>query len=179
MNWFTADFHLGHKNIIKYCNRPFKTVYEMDDYILDLLEKMTNPNDVLYFLGDLTFKKELAELFFKRFDYLEIHFIIGNHDSTNVIKEARNYCASISQIKDIKIESQPITLCHYAMRVWNKSHFNSWQLYAHSHGRLEPNGKQYDVGVDNNQYIPRSFGEIKEIMKTRPDNVNYIYPKER
>jgi len=179
MNWFTADFHLGHKNIIKYCNRPFDSVKEMDDHILDVLEKMTNPGDTLYFLGDLTFRWKIAVMFFKRFSYLEIHYIRGNHDSRKVLNQALKNCASISQIKDIKIEGQPITLCHYAMRIWNKSHFNAWQLYGHSHGRLKPIGKQYDIGVDNNQFMPRSFGEIKEIMKAQTDNINYIYPEQR
>jgi len=50
--WFTADFHLGHKNIIRYCNRPFDTVEEMNRTILDRLNSLVKTNDFLYFLGD-------------------------------------------------------------------------------------------------------------------------------
>ena len=50
--WFTADFHLGHKNIIRYCNRPFDTVEEMNRTILDRLNNLVKANDILYFLGD-------------------------------------------------------------------------------------------------------------------------------
>jgi len=50
--WFTADFHLGHANIIRYCNRPFSTVEEMDQAIVERLNASAKPNDVLYFLGD-------------------------------------------------------------------------------------------------------------------------------
>jgi calcineurin-like phosphoesterase family protein len=60
------------------------------------------------------------------------------------------------------------------MRTWARSHYNSWQLYGHSHGKLEPIGKQWDIGVDNNNYYPVSFDQITEIMKTRPDNPNLI-----
>jgi len=134
---------------------------------------------ILYFLGDLTFKEGIAQDFFEKFKNIEIHFIIGNHDSTKVIKVAKDYCATISQIKDIKIDNQPITLCHYGMRVWNKSHFNAWQLYGHSHTRLQPIGKQYDVGVDNHEFYPFSFGELFAIMEKRPNNFNYIPPEER
>jgi calcineurin-like phosphoesterase family protein len=49
--WFTADFHLGHKNIIRYCNRPFGTVEEMNRTILDRLNNLVKANDILYFLG--------------------------------------------------------------------------------------------------------------------------------
>ena len=178
VNWFSADYHLGHKNIIKYCHRPFKNIYEMNHTILNNLDKTTNPGDTLFYLGDLTFEQELAEIFFQKFDYLNIHYIIGNHDTSEVIKKKKKNCVSVSQLKDIIINEQAITLCHYAMRVWNKSHYNAWQFYAHSHGRLEPQGKQYDVGVDNNQYLPRSFEEIQQIMKEYPDNFNYSPPEE-
>ncbi|MHA1376349.1 MAG: metallophosphoesterase, partial [Promethearchaeota archaeon] len=86
MIWFTADFHLSHKNIIKYSNRPFKTVEEMDEIIINNLEERIKPQDILYFLGDLTFKEIKAREFFQRFEEIEIHYIIGNHDSSEVIK---------------------------------------------------------------------------------------------
>ena len=50
--WFTADFHFGHSNIIRYCNRPFQIVEEMDRTILDRLNDSAKANDILYFLGD-------------------------------------------------------------------------------------------------------------------------------
>ena len=34
---------------------------------------------------------------------------------------------------------QDIVLCHYAMRVWQKSHYGAWMLYGHSHGTLPDN----------------------------------------
>lgn len=177
MKWFTADFHLSHKNIIKYCDRPFKNVEEMNATILDNLFKSVNRGDTLYFLGDLTFDKKIANNFFNVLKDIEIHFIIGNHDSSQVIKIVQDRCTSVSQIKNIRIEEQSITLCHYAMRVWHKSHFNSWQLYGHSHGNLSGIGKQYDVGVDYNNFSPVSFETLKEIMDPKEDNFNYIPPE--
>jgi len=50
--WFTADFHLGHTIIIRYCSRPFATVEDMDQAIVERLNASVKPNDVLYFLGD-------------------------------------------------------------------------------------------------------------------------------
>ncbi len=179
MIWFTADYHLSHKNIIKYCNRPCKNIEEMDKIILINLEKSVKSADVLYFLGDLTFKEKKAQEFFEKFQDIEIHFITGNHDSKAVIKLAEKYCSSVSRLKDIIIEEQPITLCHYAMRVWNKSHFNAGQLYGHSHGNLNPIGKQYDIGVDNNRFFPVSLEELHIIMNKLPNNFNYIPPEKR
>jgi calcineurin-like phosphoesterase family protein len=61
------------------------------------------------------------------------------------------------------------------MRTWHRSHYNSWQLYGHSHGTLEPIGKQWDIGIDNNNYYPLSFEDIEMIMNRRPDNPNLVY----
>ena len=177
MIWFTADFHLAHKNIIQYCQRPFANIEEMDTVILDNFSERVEPGDTLYFLGDLTFKANVATQFFERFKDIQIHFIIGNHDSTEVIELARKYCVNVAHLKDVTINNQAITLCHYAMRVWNKSHYNAWQLYGHSHGKLASVGKQHDVGVDNNIFTPISFEKLVKIMKGKANNVNYIGEK--
>lgn len=179
MIWFTADFHLAHTNIIKYCHRPFENTEQMDATILNNLRTSLKPHDVLYFLGDLTFKEEVAIAFFEQFKDVEIHFISGNHDYRTVVKIAQEQCASVSQIKDINIEEQPITLCHYAMRVWHKSHFNAWQLYGHSHGTLLPMGKQHDIGVDSNNFLPVSFEQLRNLMEKKENNPNYIPPERR
>jgi len=50
--WFTADFHFGHFNVIRYCNRPFAGTQEMNDAVVYRLNACAKPHDVLYFLGD-------------------------------------------------------------------------------------------------------------------------------
>ena len=174
MNWFSADYHLSHKNIIKYCNRPFKNIKEMDLTILNNLDQSVKNGDILYYLGDLTFKTDVAENFFQRFNHIEIHYVIGNHDNEKILNIVRKYSKSLTHLKDVIIEGMPITLCHYAMRVWNRSHLNSWQLYGHSHSSLLPVGKQYDVGVDNNDFMPVSFVSLKDFMESQPNNENYL-----
>ena len=72
------------------------------------------------------------------------------------------------------IGGQHVVVCQHAMRAWPLSHHNSWQLYGHSHGMLEPAGKQWDIGVDNNDFYPVSFERVREIMRHRPDNPNPV-----
>ena len=151
----------------------------MDNTLFINLRSKVKSGDTLYFLGDLSFDEYIAEDFFQNFRHIKIHFIIGNHDPEKVIAIASEYCDSVSELKDIIVDNHPITLCHYAMRVWHKSHFNAWQLYGHSHADLEPVGKQYDVGVDNNNFMPVSFEEIANFMKEQPDNINFIPPEKR
>jgi calcineurin-like phosphoesterase family protein len=177
MIYFTADLHLNHNNIIKYCNRPFTNVIEMDNTILTNFWRTLSPGDTLYILGDLSFNDAHILDFFDRFCKINIVVIKGNHDGRKLQKLAKERNIPIYTLLDINIEGQPITLCHYALRVWNKSHFNSWQLYGHSHGTLLPQGKQYDVGVDTNDFAPVSWDRIKEIMSVAPNNFNYIGDK--
>ena len=174
MRWFTADFHLGHANIIKYCNRPFASWQEMDEKLLDNLASMVHDGDTLYYLGDLTFNFDRAIEFLKRFSNIKLHFIPGNHDSSKVLRLLDDKGVLEQPIVEININGHHATLCHYAMRTWNKSYHNAWQLHAHSHGGLPPVGKQLDVGVDNNKYMPFSEKDIETIMDARPDNENFI-----
>lgn len=172
--WFTGDQHLGHANIIKHCQRPFENVREMDTVILDNL-RICKRGDTLYSLGDLSLKSMFALAFLSRLEAwgVKLIYIRGNHDKA-VTKELRRQNIPVHDLLNISINGQDIVLCHYAMRVWHKSHYNSWQLYGHSHGFLPPEGKQWDVGVDNNGFRPMSFEEIAEIMQTRPDNFNLV-----
>ena len=103
----------------------------------------------------------------------EKHLILGNHDKVRSSDLAfltqEGKWQSIQPYKEITIEKKHITLCHYAMRVWNHLHHGSWMLFGHSHGTLPEFSDQQsiDVGVDNHNYAPISFEEIKRIMRTR------------
>jgi len=167
MIWFTADEHYGHSNIIKYCNRPFDDLEEMDDEIIDRHNSVVCEGDTVIHAGDFTLaKKEIAEKYIRCLNGKTHVFIKGSHDSW--------LSESTPAILEYRIGMQYVVVCHYAMRVWSRSHYNSWQLFGHSHGRLEPVGKQWDIGVDNNNFYPLSFEQIKEIMKSRPDNFNLV-----
>jgi len=59
-HWFTADFHLGHANIIKYCERPFRNVLEMNRTIIKKHNERVKKDDIVYFLGDFCFRNSRA-----------------------------------------------------------------------------------------------------------------------
>lgn len=166
MTFFTSDCHFGHSNIIDYCNRPFHTVEEMDETIIENWNQVVNPNDTVYHVGDFTFDDPFKYL--KRLKG-NIIFLKGNHDAFRhpVFRNAKDRLV-------LNIEKITVVLDHFCMRVWPKSHYNSFHLFGHSHGTLEPIGKSWDVGVDNNDFRPISWEQIKEIMKNRPDNFNFI-----
>jgi calcineurin-like phosphoesterase family protein len=178
MIYFTADTHFGHANIIKYCHRPFKTADEMDETMIENWNKSVKDSDIVYLIGDMCFGREH---YFKIKARLKgkIFLIEGDHDKDlRGDPTAFNLIGKVSLLNMNKHNGLPdkmcITLCHWSMRVWAKSHYNSWHLFGHSHGGLQPVGKSWDVGVDNNNFTPLSLDQIIEIMKIREDNFNCL-----
>lgn len=164
--FFTADEHYGHRNIIKYCGRPFSSVEEMNEEIIKRHNEVVGNNDTVYHIGDFILgSQECAASIIEQLNGSHV-FIDGSHDKWLAEPKIK--------ILEKHVHNQLMVLCHYCMRVWPKSHYNSIHLYGHSHGRLEPIGKSWDVGVDNNDFYPLSDKQILEIMKNRPDNPNKV-----
>ena len=80
------------------------------------------------------------------------HLIIGNNDSEATLK-ARGW-SSVQHYKELLAEGQLIILCHYPFRTWNKMGRKSINLHGHSHAKLKPMPRQYDVGVDAWDFRP-------------------------
>jgi calcineurin-like phosphoesterase family protein len=165
MFFFTADEHYGHSNIIRFCGRPFASVDEMDAALIANHNSVVKPGDITVHVGDFTLaSQEFAQDIIKQLRGQHI-FLYGSHDY---------WLKDRNPVWTHTIEGQYVVACHYAFRVWAKSHYGSWQVYGHSHGRLPPQGKQWDVGVDNNGFFPVSWEQLKLIMFKQPDNFNLV-----
>jgi len=197
--YFTSDTHWGHRNILKYVPRlQFLNTYEtqiinsqdkeaidelyisdesinrMDEAMIERWNSVVQRSDRVYHLGDIFIcDPDRAQRILNRLNG-EIHLIQGNHDRT--AKLMKHSFASFNKMNEIKITDRDaqrgerrIVLCHYAMRVWNKSHHGAYHLYGHSHGSLpdDPNSLSFDCGVDCHNYTPISYEEVKQIMSTK------------
>lgn len=167
--FFTGDNHFNHANIIKYSKRPFKDVDEMNETMIVNWNAKVKRDDLIYVLGDFIFgdwNKIIRRLNGK------IFLILGSHDGN--VFDCKDFLYDIKRLHEFKQGGFDITLCHYAMRVWPRSHFNSWHLYGHSHGYLESFGKSFDIGVDAQNFFPLSLEEVKKKMDKLPDNFNLV-----
>lgn len=167
--FFTSDTHYGHNNIIKYCNRPFKNVTEMDEALIANYNAKVGPNDEVWHLGDFSFDRNPAK-YFNRLNGRKF-LVKGNHDGKETLSLPWD---GVYDYKEIKVQKQNIILIHYGMRVWNKSHRGSWHLFGHSHGSLPPHGLSFDAGVDPNGYSPLSFEEVKAKMLKFQEDKNHM-----
>lgn len=191
--WFTADLHLGHGNIIKYCHRPHlseneslradiealgrwkvsrETVLRHDSALIDGINDRVGENDVLWILGDFSLSPlEEAQAYRGRIRCREVNFVRGNHDLPS-------YDSLFARVIDqgmIKHRGQKIWLNHYPMRSWDKAFHGAWHLFGHVHGRLReedaanPRLLAMDVGVDANDFRPVSFAEVVAYMEPREE----------
>lgn len=195
--YLTSDTHFGHSNIVKGTSqwensgkrvRNFNTLEEHNQTLVDNINQLVKEDDILYHLGDWSFGgfKNIME-FRQQLRCKNIHLIFGNHDHhiENNKEGIQSAFKSVQYYKELKVYNQHLILCHYAMRVWNKSHKGSIMLYGHSHGSLDTlqpeftsptwigdeyfikNYKTMDIGVDTNNLYPYHLDEIIDIMNNK------------
>ncbi len=165
--WYTSDLHLGHKNIIKYCKRPFKSLEQMDETMIKRWNERVKPEDTVFVIGDFCFKnssnkrgegiKVLASYWENRLNGKIIH-IQGNHDKNNSTK-------TIIQRLVISYGNKRINLVHRP----DFADVNySINFTGHLHQRWEIKRKRIregftdciNVGVDVWNFMPVTFEEI-------------------
>lgn len=159
----------GHFNIIKYSNRPFKDVEQMNNALIDNWNSVVKQGDRVYLLGDVCFmhhedaKKTLFRL------NGQIFLIKGNHDKEHFLSKCHDRFVWVKDYFELTIGKQKIILSHYPFMTWNKSHHGSWHLHGHCHGSLpdDPYALRIDVGVDCHGYKPVSFDEVSKLMSKK------------
>lgn len=168
MIYFTSDLHLGHRAVIYMQHRPFADENEMNRTIIANYNAVVHKNDTVYILGDIAHRikaEETNELISKLNG--KKYLLKGNHDKKydpSLFEEIRDFMT-------IVYKGQSISLMHYPMLSWPKSHYGSIMLHGHMHNdesyNLEnrKNGiLRYDVGVEANGYYPVSVEQIMEFF---------------
>lgn len=160
MKFAIADTHFGHKNIIKYCNRPFDTVEEMDDYMINRWNKVVDEEDTVYHLGDfaLTNTKRQIEIFNQLNGNIKL--IRGNHDHQTQTKLVdrigfksvhnnlivNNFILSHRPINDNKLIN----------------------IHGHTHNNIIKDKKHLCVSVERIDYTPIVLGfNFNHVLKLR------------
>lgn len=163
--FFTSDQHFFHKNIIKYCARPFNSIEEMNETLIENYNKLVKPEDTVYHLGDFSFANYAqAESIFNRLNGQKI-LIEGNHDSGSVFKLK---WAWIKNYYELKTDKANFVLFHYPMASWNAAFHEVIHLHGHSHHHLPNHGlRRVDVGVDGPTYnfSPINLDTVLELTK--------------
>lgn len=184
-NFYISDLHLGHANIILYDNRPFKSIDEMDEKLIENWNAVVTDEDVVYHIGDFSWDK-----YDKWVDQIRrlngrIFLIKGNHDRENYLNQLLNDRRVKDKVigwenyKEISDAGKMVVMSHYYMTSHNGMFRGSKHLYGHVHCsfdykvclkmqetieslyRIKP--AAYNVGcmVPYMSYTPRTLDEIE------------------
>jgi Predicted phosphoesterase or phosphohydrolase len=163
--FLTADPHFGHAKMIEDGLRNFSSVDEMNQALISNWNKVVNPKDVVWIIGDFAFsmtEEQVAEIFHSLNGRLRL--VLGNHDLDNKGEIKRGLkklpWEKIAMRAEIKHGDQRIILDHYAGLTWSADHYGSYLAYGHSHGRLPGLPGAIDVGMDAQNYRPISVEEF-------------------
>lgn len=136
--FYIADLHFGHANIIKYDNRPFRTVTGMNETLIENWNKAVSKNDTVYILGDLCWDKESKwPSLLARLNGNKV-LIRGNHDPKHMKAETKRFFQDIKDYKEIDDNGRKVILSHYPIP-FHKDDYNerTLMLYGHVHATRE------------------------------------------
>ena len=182
--FFTSDTHFNHTNIIRFCNRPFRNVDEMNETIVANWNATIGMDDTVFHLGDFCLGG--AAEWTRLLDRLNgrIYLILGNHDLKNIRQGFLGRFEHVAMQMRIEIGKRKIYLCHYPFLCFEGGYKDVWQLFGHVHTRKSNTGidagrlqylypTQYDVGVDNNDFTPVSYEQVRtKIQKQMEQSKN-------
>lgn len=177
--FYISDLHFGHSNIIRYDNRPFKTVEEMDNTLIKNWNRVVSDEDTVYILGDISWHDE--DKTFEIFQQLKgIKVLIkGNHDNIKRSSKLAKCFTSIQDYVELYLDKKnKVIMSHYPMPFWNGQFRNTVHLYGHVHNSHQWNMceswieearqlqdipmRMYNVGcmMPWMSYTPRTLEEI-------------------
>ena len=157
MIYFTSDTHFGDPRVLRIDRRPFSTMAEHDAALIANWNTVVGKDDEVWHLGDVISKRGDCESLLGALNGRK-HLIIGNNDPETTTG-AQGW-SSVQAYAEMVLDGHHLILCHYAFRTWNKMGKKSIDLHGHSHGRLKPMPRQFDVGVDARGLRPVTLAEL-------------------
>ena len=155
--FFTADCHFDHANIIRYSNRPFKSVEHMNREIIKRWNSVVSSDDLVYHVGDFAFKGQSNA---KRFEHMlngSIVHIRGNHDMNNGVKTYIDKAIMYFGGKDVFVQHHPPEILPFCDFVVCGHIHEKWKFKLL---KSNPSIPIINVGVDVNQFTPVSTNNL-------------------
>ncbi len=165
--FFTSDTHFGDPRVLRIDRRPFASVPEHDAALIARWNDIVGPADEVWHLGDVALRPapaRMAELLAALNG--RKHLVIGNNDGPATLEAAG--WASVQHYAEVTVDERRLVLCHYPFRTWRDMGKGVIDLHGHSHGRLKPVPRQYDVGVDAQGFRPATLADILVSRRRTP-----------
>lgn len=138
MNYYIADCHFGHKNILRFDHRPFGDLYQMEEVMVMLWNAAVKKEDTVYILGDFCWGK--ADEWLRILNQLNGQKVLieGNHDLGNYPAELKKCFLDIKPYKEISDNGRKVIMSHYPIPFYRHSGDpNMHMLCGHVHNTAE------------------------------------------
>lgn len=193
--WFTSDQHFWHANIIRYCDRPFSSVEEMNEALIRKHNEIVKPEDTVFHLGDFSLAFRAVELYAKRLNGKN-YLVPGNHDFCHPVHKKSKKSPEAAALWLRKyVECGFAGVLSLAWRLPNDillSHMpykgggdhadieqerfadyraedkGGWLLHGHVHTTWKQKGRMINVGADQWDYAPVHMDQILDLIKKGP-----------
>jgi calcineurin-like phosphoesterase family protein len=156
--FFTSDTHFNDPRVLRIDRRPFPTVAAHDEALVAWWNETVELEDEVWHLGDFA-RGDVGriEALLARLHGCK-HLIVGNNDGPATLT-AEGW-ASVQHYAEMTLDGKLFVLCHYPFRTWNAMGKGSIDLHGHSHGKLKPAPRQYDLGVDAWNFRPVTLEQV-------------------
>jgi len=161
-----SDIHFDHKNIIRYCNRPFRSPRQMNEALKENWNNSVKENGLIYFLGDMSYGRRRRPI-----DYWlgrlngEIFYIRGNHDC-DIITRA----TVLPNRYGIKYKDYKFLLMHDPHRPFG---YEDWIIHGDKHNNdlkkypfINQKNKTVNVCAETVNYTPQNLDTIISMIET-------------
>lgn len=166
--WFISDTHFGHCRIRTLCNRPFNSLEEMDEYLIDQWNSKVKPKDWVIHLGDFAYRNEKSIDYYRKRLNGNIIIVKGNHDEFQN-GQVKHLFSEVYDYLEIRIKDeqgnkqgwQHIVCFHYPIWSFKGFHGGNIHVYGHVHNDQPPLTKAVNCCVEHWNYSPISYEQIK------------------
>lgn len=170
MIYYTSDLHIGHKAAIRFDERPFVDIEDMEKEIIRRWNEKVTAEDDVYILGDIFYRYKGKPADFLRQLNGRLHLITGNHDYAILKDEEALSCfADVNHLRMIIDNGRRVVMCHYPLITWNMKHFGSYHVYGHVHRSISEEvlfmmkqEKAFNAGCMINDYVPCTLEELEQ-----------------
>lgn len=174
--FYTADPHFGHANIIRMCQRPFSSIDEMDEIMIQNWNSVVHNDDTVYIVGDFCHRNDKSPAYYlARLKGRKI-LVRGNHDKwiENNLAAAEMFesITNLTHVYDPSLNGHHISLCHYPLMTWPGKK-ESFMVFGHIHNDtsqyfwpyIKENERLLNAGADINHYTPVMLEQLIENNK--------------
>ena len=166
MKYYISDLHLFHNRILEKFNRPFSSVEEMHEVIINNWKNKVKDDDTVYILGDVGMyhAREIGNIL-NNLPGRKI-LVTGNHDFKNIHSSSyKKTFAKITSYLEIEDNGRNVVLFHYPIEDWNGKYREYYHLHGHIHNNedsLSQKERQFNVSAEVVDYTPVSLDELEQ-----------------